>query len=70
MNAASFAAKVAPGSLFSIFGTDLAMANQNAASAPLPTSLGGTSVTIGGKPAPLVFVSAGQINAQIPYEAV
>ena len=44
--------------------------DQNAASAPLPTSLAGTSVTIGGKPAPLVFVSAGQINAQVPYEAV
>ena len=70
VNAASYAAKVAPGSLFSIFGTDLATANQSAASAPLPTSLGGTSVTIGGKPAPLVFVSPGQINAQIPYEAV
>ena len=70
VNAASFIAKVAPGSLFSIFGTDLAMADQNAASVPLPTSLAGASVTVGGKPAPLVFVSAGQINAQVPYEAV
>ena len=70
VNAASFVAKVAPGSLFSIFGTDLAMADQNAASVPLPTSLAGASVTVGGKPAPLVFVSAGQINAQVPYEAV
>jgi uncharacterized protein (TIGR03437 family) len=70
VNAASFVAKVAPGSLFSIFGTDLALADQNAASVPLPTSLAGASVTVGGKPAPLVFVSAGQINAQVPYEAV
>jgi uncharacterized protein (TIGR03437 family) len=68
VNAASFTPKVAPGSLFSIFGSDLAAATQSAASLPLPTSLSGTSVTVGGKPTPLVFVSAGQINAQVPYE--
>ncbi len=68
VNAASFGAKVAPGSLFSIFGTDLATATQSAAAAPLPTAIASTSVTIGGKPAALVFVSAGQINAQVPYE--
>ena len=68
VNAASFTPKVAPGSLFSIFGADLASATQSAASLPLPTNLSGTSVTVGGKAAPLVFVSAGQINAQIPYE--
>jgi uncharacterized protein (TIGR03437 family) len=69
VNGASFTSKVAPGSLFSIFGTDLAMAKQDALAAPLPTSLAGAAVTVGGKPAPLVFVSAGQINAQVPYEA-
>lgn len=68
VNAASFAPKIAPGSLFSIFGTDLATARQDAVSAPLPASLAGASVTVGGKGAPLVFVSAGQINAQVPYE--
>jgi uncharacterized protein (TIGR03437 family) len=69
VNAASFSAKVAPGSLFSIFGSDLATRREDAASVPLPTSLAGASVTVGGRPAPLVFVSAGQINAQVPFEA-
>lgn len=68
VNAASYMGRVAPGSLFSIFGSDLATASEGAVTTPLPTSLAGTSVTIGGKPAPLVFVSAGQINAQVPYE--
>ena len=68
VNAASFTAKVAPGSLFSIFGSDLALVTDSAKSLPLSTSLSGTSVTVGGKSAPLVFVSPGQINAQVPYE--
>jgi uncharacterized protein (TIGR03437 family) len=68
VNAASYTAKVAPGSLFSIFGSDLAAAQDSAKSVPLPGAINGTSVTVGGKPAPLVFVSGGQINAQIPYE--
>jgi uncharacterized protein (TIGR03437 family) len=68
VNAASFTPRLAPGSLFSIFGTDLATAQENAASVPLPKALSGTSVTIGGKEAPLVFVSPTQINAQVPYE--
>jgi uncharacterized protein (TIGR03437 family) len=68
VNAASFSAKVAPGSLFSIFGTDLATSMGSARSLPLETAINGTSVTVGGKPAPLVFVSSGQINAQAPYE--
>ena len=68
VNAASFTAKVAPGSLFSIFGSDLATSTESAKTLPLETSINGTSVTIGGKAAPLVFVSAGQVNAQVPYE--
>jgi uncharacterized protein (TIGR03437 family) len=68
VNAASFAPSLTPGSLISIFGTDLASATAAASSTPLPQSIAGTSVTIGGKPAPLVFVSPKQINAQIPYE--
>ena len=40
-------------------GTDF---NGNAA----PTALGGTTVTIGGQPAYIDFVSPGQVNAQVP----
>jgi uncharacterized protein (TIGR03437 family) len=58
---------VAPGSLFSIFGSGLAGSIQEGG-APLPTSLGGVSATIGGKQAPLLYVSPEQIDGQVPYE--
>ncbi len=67
-NAASGQTTIAPGSLFSIYGTTLATSTASAATLPLPTSLGGSSVTVNGKAIPLVFVSAGQINAQLPFE--
>ena len=69
LNAATFAAgeAIAPGSLASLFGTGLAKATSQASSIPLPVSLGGVSVTIGGIPAPLIFVSAKQINLQVPW---
>jgi len=70
VNGANFTAKVAPGSLFSIFGSSLALQTQSAASLPLSTNLAGAAVTIGGKQAPLVFVSPAQINAQVPYETL
>lgn len=56
----------APGSIVSIFGTQLASGLNVAASVPLSTSLGGTSVTFNSIPAPLFFTSTGQINAQLP----
>jgi uncharacterized protein (TIGR03437 family) len=58
---------VAPGTIISIFGTNLATAASAATSVPLLKNLNGTSVTIGGIAAPLFFVSAGQINAQVPW---
>jgi len=58
---------VAPGSLVSLFGVNLAPAAV-AASAPWPRVLGGSSVFINGVAAPLAYVSVAQINAQIPYE--
>ncbi len=56
----------APGSIVAIFGTNLASSLAVASTVPLSTSLGGTSVTFNGAPAPLFFVSSGQINAQMP----
>ena len=68
VNAASFVAPVAPGSLVSIFGSNLAPQTAQATTIPLPTSLAGVSVTFNGLSAPLVYAAAGQINAQIPFE--
>jgi minor extracellular serine protease Vpr len=72
LNAASFSSGpvfVAAGSLVSIFGTQLtAGATASATSIPLPTSLAGTQVIIQGIPAPLLYASPTQINAQIPQE--
>ena len=69
LNAASFATgqALAQGSLASIFGTALAPSTVSATMIPLPPSLGGVSVTIGGVAAPLLFVSSGQINLQVPW---
>jgi uncharacterized protein (TIGR03437 family) len=56
------------GSLISIFGTDLAATTAGAPSLPLPTTLAGVTVTMNGIAIPLLFVSPGQINAQVPWE--
>jgi uncharacterized protein (TIGR03437 family) len=68
VDAASFAAPVAPGSLVSIFGSNLAPQTAQAATIPLPTSLAGVSVSFNGLNAPLLYVAPGQINAQLPFE--
>lgn len=69
VNAASYDAGVAPGSIISIFGTGLASQTAQAASVPLPATLGGTSVTISGLGnVPLYFVSPTQINAVVPFQ--
>jgi uncharacterized protein (TIGR03437 family) len=62
---------IAPGSLISIFGTNLSSGLSVASSATLSTSLGDVnSVTINGVPIPLQFVSGSQINAQAPWETI
>jgi uncharacterized protein (TIGR03437 family) len=58
---------VAPGSIVSLFGSSLAT-DDAASGAPWPKVLSGTSVFVNGVPAPLGYVSPGQINAQIPDE--
>ncbi|HSU66654.1 MAG TPA: hypothetical protein VLJ39_07270 [Tepidisphaeraceae bacterium] len=69
LNAASFAKEITPGSLVTIFGSDLAGGAAVADRLPLPLTLAGASVKVGGFPAPLIYVSATQINLQLPYEA-
>ena len=73
-NAASLSPDgVVPGSIASIFGIRLGpdvgvsfAADPNTPSPPV--SLAGTRVTFDGAPAPLFYVSANQINLQIPLE--
>jgi uncharacterized protein (TIGR03437 family) len=68
VNTASLRAPVAQGGLISIFGRNLGETRSAATSAPLPTQLGGTCVTINNQPLPLIMTSPEQINAQIPFE--
>ncbi|HLY20606.1 MAG TPA: hypothetical protein VKR61_25440 [Bryobacteraceae bacterium] len=68
VDAASFSAPVAPGSLVSIFGTNLASEPAFAGTIPLPLTLGSVSVNFNGIAAPLLFVSPLQINVQLPWE--
>jgi uncharacterized protein (TIGR03437 family) len=67
-NAASSLPAIAPGTLIAIFGSNLATSTAQFSAAPLPLSLGTTSVSINDTPAPLLYVSPGQVNAQVPYE--
>lgn len=72
VSAASFkAGPLASESIVALFGAGLATSSQVATTAPLPISLGGTSVTVrdsanNEKLAPLFFVSEGQINFLMP----
>ncbi len=70
LSSASYArlAPVAPGTLVSIFGTNLADTPQQAGELPLPTTLGGAQVLLAGRTLPLLYVSDTQINAQIGYD--
>jgi uncharacterized protein (TIGR03437 family) len=68
-NAGSYSVDaISPGSLISIFGSGLAAINASAQTVPLPMSVADTSVTINGIPAPVLYESPGQINAQVPWE--
>jgi uncharacterized protein (TIGR03437 family) len=62
---------VAPGSLASVFGTDLATKVAGATTLPLPATFGGTSVSIldshgAVTAAPLLYVSPTQVNLEVP----
>ena len=74
VNAASFTPAISPGSLATLFGANLADDTY------LPSQLldanyhfitgtpDGVTVSVGARPAPLIYVSAGQINFQVPWE--
>jgi uncharacterized protein (TIGR03437 family) len=66
VNAAGYLPQVAPGAIATLFGGELAGGTASAAYLPLPHTLAGTRVEIGGRPAPLFYASPGQINLLVP----
>ena len=69
-NAANGLTTVTPGSLVSIYGSNLAAGLAQSDTIPLSTTLNSVSVTFNGIQAPLLFVSGGQINAQLPWNVL
>jgi uncharacterized protein (TIGR03437 family) len=67
-DAASYAPRVAPGELATIFGTNLADSTQGASNFPLPRSMAGATVYLNQESVPLLYVSATQINFQVPSD--
>jgi uncharacterized protein (TIGR03437 family) len=61
-------AAVAPGSIISIYGPKFAPWVQAGPASPLAQTLAGITVTAGDQLLPLLFVSPGQINAQLPSD--
>jgi uncharacterized protein (TIGR03437 family) len=72
-NSASYAVNaVSPGELVSIFGSNIGPANpagiQFDFSGNLLTLIGSTQVLFDGIPAPMIYASANQVNAVVPFE--
>jgi uncharacterized protein (TIGR03437 family) len=68
-NGANYFQEFAPAMLASIFALSPIQFTSSAVLAstvPLPTTLADTKVTVGGAPAPLLYVGMGQINFQVP----
>jgi uncharacterized protein (TIGR03437 family) len=70
-SAASTSSAIAPDSLASVYGSNLATATVQASMLPLTTTLGGVTLTVTdakgtARSAPLVYVSAQQINFVVP----
>jgi uncharacterized protein (TIGR03437 family) len=62
---------VAPGSWVEIYGANLSVDRRSWAASDFkgsvaPTALDGTTVTIGGQPAFIDYISGGQVNVQVP----
>jgi uncharacterized protein (TIGR03437 family) len=81
VNAADFQSPLAPGALFSIFGSRLSSQTASASTIPLSNQLGGVTVQFSNGTttinAPMLYVqpdgataNTSQINAQVPWELV
>src|SRR5262249_4612262 len=64
-----YAEAMAPGSLVSVFGKNLAQRPKTADDTPWPVQLSGVRVQLDGADLPEVFASPGQVNVQIPFDA-
>ncbi len=69
VSAADGSASVAPGGLISVYGQQMSPVNMATSQIPLPTALAGSCLAVNGVPAPLLFVSSQQVNAQLPASA-
>ncbi|MGO4881055.1 MAG: family 16 glycosylhydrolase [Bryobacteraceae bacterium] len=71
LNAASYLGEVAPGALAVLYGTNLAdgvYQNVIGSNGDFVTTLDNVTVTVNNVPAPLTYLSPGQINFQVPWE--
>jgi uncharacterized protein (TIGR03437 family) len=66
-SSAPFTAGIAPGELLTLYGSNLSSALKITGDVPFPTTLNNTQVKINGTPAPLYYVSPGQLSAIVPY---
>jgi len=72
LNGASFVTgpaspPISPGEIVALFGSNLGPASGASNTQTFGTSLAGVQVLFGTTPAPLIYVSAQQINAVVPY---
>jgi uncharacterized protein (TIGR03437 family) len=68
-NVASYAySATPPGSVFALFGLNLATKPAGAVTTTLPTQLLSTTVTVNGELSPLFYVDPLQIDAQMPWD--
>jgi uncharacterized protein (TIGR03437 family) len=67
VNTGDYSKLIAPGSVVSVFGQNLA-ANEQRASPPLPYIMGGVCVTVDDSPVPLVMTSPAQLNFYLPAD--
>jgi uncharacterized protein (TIGR03437 family) len=74
VNAASFIrGSISPGEIVTLFGTAMgpaaaAYATIDASTGRLATNIGGVQVLFNGIPAPMIYASATQVSAIVPYE--
>ena len=67
VNSADLSAAVAPGGLVTITGRDMSTVTVVNNELPVPTTLGEVCVTVNDRAMPLLMVSSGQINGQLPF---